>query len=150
MCLLLAADTNGVQSLTPRQVRLLASKGDGAGGARSHGIDDAICNSGGASTVREIDPPYLYNSRSLRERQKARAQSYAQLIAEEGLQPETTCAWPSWQSSLRGDAPKGATGNDNSAVSCAADACFGGDQLYALETAFKGSFSTTAEQRLTP
>jgi hypothetical protein len=109
---------NTMPSLTPRQVRLLSSgaRGDGAGGARGQGEDDVVCNSGGTSTVREIDPPYLYNSRELRARQKRRAQTYAQLIAEEGLQPENTCPWPAWQSTLRAEPPAGAAGDDNSAI----------------------------------
>lgn len=89
-----------LQSLTPRQIRLLSSKGDGSEG-RSRDADDVVCNSGGTSTVREIDPPYLYNSREIRRRQRARAEAYASLIDDEGLSPETTCPWPSWQSTLR-------------------------------------------------
>ena len=75
-----------LQSLTPRQTRLLALSGDGSQGGRSMGgggglssasaaadQSDVVCNSGGAFTLREIDPPYLYNSRDVRRREKDRA-----------------------------------------------------------------------------
>ncbi|KAL4520247.1 hypothetical protein Ndes2526B_g01226 [Nannochloris sp. 'desiccata'] len=93
-------DLNAMPSLTPRQVRILAGKSEG-GDARSRGADDVVCNSAGTSTLREIDPPYLYNSRDIRKRQKERVETYADLITEEGLSPDTTCPWPSWQSTLR-------------------------------------------------
>lgn len=93
-------DLNSMPSPTPRQIRILAAKSDGME-ARSTEYNDVVCNSAGASTVREIDPPYLYSSREVRRRQKQRAESYASLIAEEGLSPDTTCPWPGWQSTLR-------------------------------------------------
>jgi hypothetical protein len=101
-------DLCAMPSLTPRQIRILADKGDGDNGGRGRDNEHTVCNSGGTTTVREIDPPYLYNSREARRRQRERMATYAQLIDEEGLQPENTCPWPSWQSGMRlaaSDAP---------------------------------------------
>lgn len=93
-------DLNTMPSLTPRQIRILSAKAESGADGRDRG-PDVICNSGGSSTLREIDPPYLYNSRETRRRQRERAETFAALIHEEGLTPDTTCPWPSWQSNLR-------------------------------------------------
>ena len=108
---------NNMPSLTPRQIRILAGKSEGSD-PRSRGLDDVVCNNAGSSTVREIDPPYLYNSREIRRRQKERAESYADLILEEQLLPDTTCPWPSWQTGLREKPPSLGhdVGHDNSAI----------------------------------
>lgn len=96
-------DLCSMPSLTPRQIRILADRSDEGDGGRSRGSEsaDIVCNSGGSSTLREIDPPYLYSSREIRRRRRERIEAYAQLIEEERLHPDTTCAWPSWQSGLR-------------------------------------------------
>lgn len=65
------------QSLTPRQVQLLASAQQHGGGAgygygRGYG-PEAVCNSGGTGTLREIDPPYSFNSREQAQRERAKA-----------------------------------------------------------------------------
>ncbi len=54
-----------VQALTPRQVRLLASAPDAHNPTPTES-EEAVCNSSGMSTLREIDPPYMYNSRTAR------------------------------------------------------------------------------------
>jgi hypothetical protein len=70
----LARPGSPVQSLTPRQIRLLA--GAGPGGHAAHPApgqeEDAVCNSAGNTTVREIEPPYMFNSRPARRRMKDR------------------------------------------------------------------------------
>nr|AXF41556.1 LCI70 protein [Chlorella sp. ArM0029B] len=101
-------DLSALPSLTPRQVALLARQGEGeAGGGRGR-EDGVVCNQGGHGTVREMDPPYLYNSRETKRRERARADTYAALLAEEVLQPQLSCAWPSWQSRLlSGEAHRG-------------------------------------------
>lgn len=69
-------DLNSMPSLTPRQVQLLASaqlQGGGGGyGGRGYGLE-AVCNSGGSGTLREIDPPYEYNSRDQAQREREKA-----------------------------------------------------------------------------
>jgi hypothetical protein len=102
------------QCLTPRQVRLLAERGEGH--HRSSEGDDHVCNNAGPTIVREIDPPYLYNKRAVRRKKRERAEAYAVLIQDEGLVPETTCPWPSWQSSLRVEQDVGHWGDGNSAA----------------------------------
>ena len=105
---------NTMPSLTPRQIRILAES-RGASGSQISGSDEVVCNSTGSSTLREIDPPYLYRSREARRRRREQAEAYAMLIQEEGLSPDTTCPWPSWQSNLRQSTP-GAQDEGNSAV----------------------------------
>ena len=64
------------QSLTPRQVQLLAASGGGGGyehRASPGAVQSSVCNSGGCGTVREIDPPYMYNSRDASRRERERA-----------------------------------------------------------------------------
>lgn len=67
------------QSLTPRQVQLLAAgAGAGPGGYDARwspcgGSHDVVCNSGGNGTVREVEPPYLYNSRDMSRQERERA-----------------------------------------------------------------------------
>jgi len=133
-------DLNAVPSLTPRQVRILSGTSDG-GAARSHDTDDVVCNSAGNSTVREIDPPYLYNSRDVRRRQKERVETYADLISEEGLSPDTTCPWPSWQSTLRNtkSIKEDESASKNSAVHF--DSKFSSvDELNNLRTQLQGKY----------
>jgi hypothetical protein len=91
-------------SLTPRQIRILADSRNVDGG-QSGNKDDLACNSTGSSTLREIDPPYLYRSKRERRRKREQAETYSELIQTEGLSPDTTCTWPSWQTSLRKQAP---------------------------------------------
>ncbi len=115
---------NAMPSLTPRQIRILSGKAEG-GDARARGADDIVCNTAGSSTLREIDPPYLYNSRDIRRRQRERADTYAGLIADDGLSPDTTCPWPSWQSGLRSTAPGTSNGaaHNNSAIHFDSEFC---------------------------
>jgi hypothetical protein len=97
-------DLNTMPSLTPRQIRILADSRNVDGG-QSGNKDDLACNSTGSSTLREIDPPYLYRSKRERRRKREQAETYSELIQTEGLSPDTTCTWPSWQTSLRKQAP---------------------------------------------
>eukprot|EP00887_Chlorella_sp_A99_P007456 scaffold2.g7456.t1 len=85
-------DLGAMPSLTPRQV----------------GRD-------GNSTLREIDSPYLYNSREVKRKLRARTEMYASLIGQEGLQADTICVWPSWQTYLRAEGPQRHE-DDNSAL----------------------------------
>eukprot|EP00890_Picochlorum_soloecismus_P005650 jgi/Picsp_1/6086/NSC_03440-R1_low-co2 inducible protein len=103
-------DLNTMPSLTPRQIRILAESRDSSG-SQAAVAEDVACNSTGFSTLREIDPPYLYRSRRERRQKKEQAETYASLIQEEGLSPDTACPWPSWQTSLRQDAPAEEEGN---------------------------------------
>lgn len=48
-----------LQALTPRQIRVLASAPD-AHSVSPAAAAGAICNTGGGSTLREIEPPYQY------------------------------------------------------------------------------------------
>lgn len=98
-------DFSSVPSLSPRQTRLLArarERGEGGGGGEAA---DVVCNSGGPGTLLEIDAPYLYNSKEQRRREKERADTYAALLGEEDLHPQTLCRWPAWQSHLRAGEP---------------------------------------------
>ncbi|PRW45249.1 low-CO2 inducible [Chlorella sorokiniana] len=101
-------DLHSMPSLTPRQVQMLASMGSGGAyevRASPGAVQSSVCNSGGCGTVREIDPPYLYNSRDASRRERERADCYVSLLEDEGLHPQVACAWPSWQSGLRAGAP---------------------------------------------
>ena len=69
----------------------------------------------GNSTLRDIDPPYIYNTRDTRREVQARAETYTQLMVAEGLDSDSACAWPSWQSFLRAEEPHRHE-EDNSAV----------------------------------
>lgn len=40
-----------------------------------------VCNSGGTSTLREIDPPYMYSSRQARLREKERRDTFAKMAS---------------------------------------------------------------------
>ena len=63
-----------LQSLTPRQVQLLASQQGGPGGYYDgRSAHAAVCNSGGAGTVREVALPYLFDSRDNARRERERA-----------------------------------------------------------------------------
>ena len=96
-------DVNAMPSLTPRQVRLLGGAGRSPNGENGDADPDVVCNAGGpaGSTVREIDPPYLFTSREGRRRIKERSEIYAALQENERIIPDMSCAWPSWQSNLR-------------------------------------------------
>jgi hypothetical protein len=113
-------DLAAMPSLTPRQTRALAADGRGGGGgaAGRAAADEPVCNSTGASTVREVESPVMHTSREGREAARRRAQLYAELTVAEGLEPERACAWPSWQSGLasrHAAAPHRRDGGDNSA-----------------------------------
>lgn len=109
-------DLGAMPSLTPRQVSILAAHATaGAEQDRPRGLDDHICNSDGNSTLREIDSPYLYNSREVKRKLRARTEMYASLIGQEGLQADTICVWPSWQTYLRAEGPQRHE-DDNSAL----------------------------------
>ena len=64
-----------MQGLTPRQIRLLASAPDAHQPSPSAAAE-AVCNSGGMSTLREIDPPYMYSSKEARRRSKSRMERW--------------------------------------------------------------------------
>lgn len=63
------------QSLTPRQIRLLAQQGEGGSGRSARWSDhEVVCNSAGSTTIREIDPPYnqySYSQDQRREQERA-------------------------------------------------------------------------------
>ena len=63
-----------LQALTPRQIRLLASAPDSHYDVSPLAAEEAVCNTAGPSTVREIDPPYMYSSRQSRRSAKQRMQ----------------------------------------------------------------------------
>ena len=64
------------QSLTPRQIRLLAQQGEGGSGRSARWSDhEVVCNSAGSTTIREIDPPY--NQYSYSQDQRRREQERA-------------------------------------------------------------------------
>lgn len=109
-------DLNTMPSLTPRQIRILADSRGGADGGQMGGKDDLACNSTGSSTLREIEPPYLYSSKRDRRRKREQAEKYAELIREEGLSPDTACTWPSWQSNLKKKASSSPEDEGNSAI----------------------------------
>ncbi|GAB4813693.1 hypothetical protein N2152v2_000739 [Parachlorella kessleri] len=73
-------DLSRLPGLTPRQIRLLASAPDAHQPSPSAAAE-AVCNSGGASTLREIDPPYMYSSKEARRRAKSRMESFARLAS---------------------------------------------------------------------
>ncbi|KAL4436585.1 hypothetical protein ABPG75_003724 [Micractinium tetrahymenae] len=98
-------DISAMPSLTPRQVRLLARAGARGSSAAQAREEEVVCNQGGPGTVREEDPPYLYSSREMKRRQRERADTYAVLLAQEGLSAQLSCAWPAWQSTLLAGAP---------------------------------------------
>lgn len=55
---------------------MLASMGSGGAydvRASPGAVQSTVCNSGGCGTVREIEPPYLYNSRDASRRERERA-----------------------------------------------------------------------------
>ncbi len=62
-----------LQGLTPRQIRLLASAPDAHMPTPVQAME-AVCNTGGSSTLREIDPPYMYSSKEARLKSKQRLQ----------------------------------------------------------------------------
>jgi hypothetical protein len=64
-----------LQALTPRQVRLLASAPDAHYDISPLQAEDAVCNSAGNSVLREIDPPYMYNSRQARRKNKEKLET---------------------------------------------------------------------------
>lgn len=64
-------DLKSVPSLTPRQIRLLASAPDAHNPIPGQD-EEAVCNSAGNSTLREIDPPYMYNTKNARRKTKER------------------------------------------------------------------------------
>jgi hypothetical protein len=61
-----------LQALTPRQIRVLASAPDAHYDVSPVQAADAVCNSAGHSTLREIDPPYMYSSRQARRSSRQR------------------------------------------------------------------------------
>ncbi len=61
------------QSLTPRQVGLLARAGERGPSAAQAREEEAACNLGGPGTLREQDPPYPFSSREMKRRQRERA-----------------------------------------------------------------------------
>lgn len=64
-----------LQALTPRQIRVLASAPD-AHSVSPEAAAGAICNTGGGSTLREIEPPYQYLSPQGRTEVKRRLQRW--------------------------------------------------------------------------
>lgn len=108
-------DLNTMPSLTPRQIRILADTGN-MDASQAGSKDDLVCNSTGSSTLREIDPPYLYRSKRENRRRREQAETYSQLIQSEGLSPEIACQWPSWQTSLRKQSPETEEEKGNSAI----------------------------------
>jgi hypothetical protein len=60
-----------LQGLTPRQIRLLASAPD-AHNTTPAAAAQMMCNIAGPSTIREIDPPYMYSSKQARSRNRQR------------------------------------------------------------------------------
>jgi hypothetical protein len=62
------------QGLTPRQIRLLASAPDAHTPTPAQAME-AVCNTGGGSTLREIDPPYMFSSKEARVKSKRRLET---------------------------------------------------------------------------
>ncbi|KAL6778576.1 LCIB1 [Auxenochlorella protothecoides x Auxenochlorella symbiontica] len=104
-------DLLALPALTPRQIALLAegpeSGGGGGGGAgpARPGRPPSVCNSAGHTTLREIDPPYMYASAAQREDRMARIAAYAQALGPGAGGEGDTCSWPGWQSRLRAHEP---------------------------------------------
>ncbi|GAB4818999.1 hypothetical protein N2152v2_006045 [Parachlorella kessleri] len=73
-------DLSKMPALTPRQIRLLASAPDSHYDVSPLAAEEAVCNTAGPSTVREIDPPYMYSSRQSRRNAKQRMQNFTKLL----------------------------------------------------------------------
>ncbi|GAB4823828.1 hypothetical protein N2152v2_010874 [Parachlorella kessleri] len=82
-------DITKLPGLTPRQIRLLASAPDAHQPTPVQAME-AVCNTGGNSTLREIDPPYMFSSKDARIRSKQREQIFGKLAG-----PAASAALPS-------------------------------------------------------
>ncbi|GAB4814589.1 hypothetical protein N2152v2_001635 [Parachlorella kessleri] len=72
-------DLSTIPALTPRQIKMLAAAPDAHYDVSPLQAEEAVCNQAGSSVLREIDPPYMYNSRQARRRSKERLESYSHL-----------------------------------------------------------------------
>ena len=60
-----------MQRLTPRQIQLLASAPDAHYPSPAEEAEVIVNKAGPSTTVRQIDPPYMYSSRQARRTMKS-------------------------------------------------------------------------------
>ena len=101
-------DLAAIPAMTPRQLKLLASSGEGgpggSSGSGSHGHGDASGSgrrlaAGGSQVTTIVEE---FKSHSVSGGRRASVARFSKLLAESAvLEVETSCPWPGWQTRIR-------------------------------------------------